>query len=47
VRDTGTFTDPARPAAGIELVMVNGQVVWRAGSHTGARPGRVLRREAG
>jgi N-acyl-D-amino-acid deacylase len=46
VRDTGTFADPARPATGIDLVMVNGQVVWRAGSHTGARPGRVLRREA-
>ena len=46
VRDTGTFTDPARPAAGIDLVIVNGQVVWRAGRHTGARPGRVLRRNA-
>ncbi len=45
VKDTGTFAEPARPSAGIELVMVNGQVVWRAGRHTGARPGRVLRRE--
>src|SRR5204862_327017 len=26
VKDTGTFTEPARPAAGIEVVMVNGQV---------------------
>jgi N-acyl-D-amino-acid deacylase len=46
VKDTGTFGDPARPAAGIDLVMVNGGVVWRGGGHTGARPGRVLRRGA-
>jgi N-acyl-D-amino-acid deacylase len=46
VRDTGTFTEPARPAAGIDLVMVNGQAVWQAGRPTGARPGRVLRRTA-
>jgi N-acyl-D-amino-acid deacylase len=46
VKDAGTFTEPARPAAGIDLVMVNGRVVWRAGRHTGARPGRVLRRAA-
>jgi N-acyl-D-amino-acid deacylase len=45
VRDTGTFSEPAQPAAGIDLVMVNGRVVWHAGRHTGARPGRVLRRE--
>jgi N-acyl-D-amino-acid deacylase len=44
VKDTGTFTDPARPAAGIDWVMVNGRIVWAAGSHSGARPGRVLRR---
>jgi N-acyl-D-amino-acid deacylase len=47
VKDTGTFSDPARPAAGIDLVMVNGRDVWRAGAPTGARPGRVLRRETG
>jgi N-acyl-D-amino-acid deacylase len=45
VADTGTFSEPARPAAGIDLVMVNGRIVWRAGEHTGARPGRVVRRE--
>jgi N-acyl-D-amino-acid deacylase len=45
VKDTGTFSEPATPAAGIDLVMVNGRVVWRAGQHTGARPGRVLRRQ--
>jgi N-acyl-D-amino-acid deacylase len=46
VRDAGTFAEPAQPAVGIELVMVNGAVVWRGGRHTGARPGRVLRRQA-
>jgi len=45
VTDTGTFSEPARPAAGIDLVVVNGRVVWQGGRHTGARPGRVLRRE--
>jgi len=44
VKDTGTFSAPASPATGIDLVMVNGQVVWRGGHPTGARPGRVLRR---
>jgi N-acyl-D-amino-acid deacylase len=46
VRDAGDFVDPARPAIGIELVMVNGFVVWRDGAATGARPGRALQREA-
>ena len=46
VKDRGTFTQPAQPAAGIALVMVNGDIVWRDGKHTGARPGRTLRREA-
>lgn len=43
VIDRATFADPIQPAAGIELVMVNGRVVWRDGAHTGARPGRALR----
>src|SRR5688500_15383493 len=30
---------PIRAAKGIELVMVNGDVVWRDGRSTGARPG--------
>ncbi|MBV9523086.1 MAG: amidohydrolase family protein, partial [Alphaproteobacteria bacterium] len=46
VNDSGTFTQPAQPAAGIELVLVNGQIVWQKGRHTGRRPGRVLSREA-
>jgi N-acyl-D-amino-acid deacylase len=45
VKDQGTFTNPAQPSTGIELVMVNGAVVWQNGRHSGARPGRVLRRD--
>jgi N-acyl-D-amino-acid deacylase len=44
VRDTATFDDPQRYPEGIALVVVNGVVVVEAGAHTGARPGRVLRR---
>jgi N-acyl-D-amino-acid deacylase len=47
VRDTATFEHPAAPAEGIELVMVNGQIAWRNGRPSGARAGRVLRRQAG
>jgi N-acyl-D-amino-acid deacylase len=43
--DRASFERPKTPAAGIELVMVNGRAVWRAGHATGDRPGRVLRRK--
>ena len=46
VLDRATFADPKQPAAGIATVFVNGQAVWRDGRPTGARPGRVLRRDA-
>lgn len=46
IADTATYDEPARQAAGIDLVMVNGTIVWMDGSPTGARPGRVLRRNA-
>jgi N-acyl-D-amino-acid deacylase len=46
VIDRATFEAPTTPAAGIDLVMVNGQVVWRDGASTGARPGRTLRRQS-
>ncbi|MCH7929557.1 MAG: hypothetical protein IIA01_03525 [Proteobacteria bacterium] len=42
--DTADFGAPARPAAGIRLVLVNGRPVWRDGAWTGDRPGRLLRR---
>ncbi|HSE03676.1 MAG TPA: D-aminoacylase [Methylomirabilota bacterium] len=44
VLDRATYEDPHRYAAGIGTVVVNGTVVVDAGEHTGARPGRVLRR---
>jgi N-acyl-D-amino-acid deacylase len=34
-----------QPAKGIEAVIVNGAIIWRGGKATGARPGRVLRRQ--
>ncbi len=42
--DRATYEEPARAAAGIGLVMVNGQIVLRDGAPSGARPGRLLRR---
>ena len=43
VRDTASFEDPIRPAAGITHVFVNGRQVWGDGAVTGNRPGRALR----
>ena len=45
VIDRATFEAPMTPAAGIDTVIVNGRIVWRAGTATGARPGRALRRQ--
>ncbi|MCC7080012.1 MAG: D-aminoacylase [Burkholderiales bacterium] len=45
VIDAASFEDPVRPAPGIHTVIVNGEPVWRAGAATGARPGRVLKRQ--
>ncbi len=45
IRDCATFEAPTTPALGVELVLVNGRPVWRDGASTGARPGRVLRRD--
>ncbi|MDZ7373315.1 MAG: D-aminoacylase [candidate division KSB1 bacterium] len=44
VADRATFEEPHRFPEGIALVVVNGIVVVREGEHTGAKPGRVLRR---
>ncbi|MFZ5792704.1 MAG: N-acyl-D-amino-acid deacylase family protein [Pseudomonadota bacterium] len=43
VIDRASFDMPTEPAAGIDLVLVAGEPVWRAGRPTGARLGRVLR----
>jgi N-acyl-D-amino-acid deacylase len=46
IMDVGTYEDPNHPPAGIHHVFVNGSRVVRDGAHTGARPGRPLRRGA-
>ncbi len=43
VADRATFEQPKQYAAGIDYVIVNGQVVIEKGSHNGAKPGRILR----
>jgi N-acyl-D-amino-acid deacylase len=44
VRATATYDEPRRFPDGIEDVLVNGFAVVEAGEHTGALPGRALRR---
>jgi N-acyl-D-amino-acid deacylase len=46
VIDAADFKDSTRPAIGIETVIVGGTTVWRDGKATGARPGKVLTRNA-
>ncbi len=41
--DRATYDEPDLPAEGIEMVIVNGRVVWRDGDSTGARSGRAIR----
>ena len=45
VADEADFSAPTRPARGIYQVIVNGKQVWRGGEWTGAKPGRILRRD--
>jgi N-acyl-D-amino-acid deacylase len=42
VRDTATFPQPHQYSAGIDWVMVRGQIVWRDGKDTGVPAGQVL-----
>jgi N-acyl-D-amino-acid deacylase len=46
VIDTATYEDPKRAPRGIDCVLVNGTLVVDDGVHTGALPGRALRRTA-
>jgi len=46
VADCATFDEPRRYPVGIAHVIINGAVVVANGVHTGALPGRVLRRTA-
>ena len=42
VIDRSTFSNPFALPAGIEMVFVNGALVWSSDKPTGTRPGRVL-----
>lgn len=44
IADEGTYAEPRRPPRGVAQVFVNGTRVVADGVHTGARPGRALRR---
>lgn len=44
VLDHSTYTAPFAYNSGIEYVIVNGEVVLEKGKHTGAKPGRALKR---
>ena len=46
IHDNYSLTNPAQYSEGVEYVIVNGQLVLDRGSHTGALPGKVLRRGA-
>jgi N-acyl-D-amino-acid deacylase len=43
IADHATYDRPQQFATGVTEVMVNGTIVLRAGVHTGATPGRVVR----
>jgi N-acyl-D-amino-acid deacylase len=45
IADTATYDDPQQEPDGVGLVVVNGRVAYRSGTHTGAGAGRVLRYE--
>lgn len=42
VSDPATYENPQQYAKGVPFVLVNGAVVIDSGSHTGARPGKVI-----
>lgn len=44
ITDRSTFADPHHYSEGVRYVVVNGVLVIDRGTHTGARPGRVLTR---
>jgi N-acyl-D-amino-acid deacylase len=45
VRDVATYESPTQAAEGIIAVIVNGEVTWQSGAHTGARSGQVITRK--
>ena len=47
IRDEATFDEPHTYPTGVETVIVNGRTVIHRDGHTGALPGRLLRRREG
>ncbi len=47
VADRATFQEPKQFPIGIEMVIVNGQIVIERGAHNGAKSGRILRGPGG
>ena len=45
VRDHADYDHPTETSSGIQSVLVNGELTWHAGRHSGKRPGTVLRRQ--
>ena len=45
IQDHATFEKPRQLATGVSEVFVNGEQVVRDGEHTGAKPGRVVKRD--
>jgi N-acyl-D-aspartate/D-glutamate deacylase len=43
VIDTATYDEPQQEPVGIRLVVVNGQIAYEDGTHTGAGAGKMLR----
>ena len=41
--DTATYDEPQQAPAGVGLVMVNGEVAYQDGQHTGVGSGAMLR----
>lgn len=44
VKDNSTMSDPHALSSGIEMVWVNGELVYQKGKATGARPGKQVRK---
>lgn len=46
ITDQATTTEPQKPATGVRMVWVNGEVVYENGGPTGRYAGRVIRRKS-
>ena len=46
VIDKATYENPKQTAAGIVVVLVNGQIAWKDGQVSSTRSGKVLMRQS-